>query len=188
MEYLSRFVKLRGQVISDRGYNVKSIAEASMGTSSVLYCSDTSGNPNSISLSVRPNAADGEVYGVKMKILSRFEEINELPYVLGRAARPNGSDILSFDADHMASKHEEALLTSETVRQEIRLNTEDLRISPIVKEIETSTIFRLEPVDKNSIVAWQRTCTYLTRSDDHYVDAKGRPVDLRWYNVQYSRV
>lgn len=140
-------------------------------------------------MSVRPNEAEGSVYDVKLKVLSRQQDEALMPKVLGRGVCPDGSDVYQLNESEMVgfgdNKH--ALYTTETVRQVIQLSTNDLRVLPIMKDIETTSVFVLNSEKPDSITGWQRTCTYLVKSDAKYIDARGRPVDVRWYEIQYSR-
>lgn len=140
-------------------------------------------------MSVRPSDAEGSVYDIKLKVISRQQDEAPMPNVLGRAVCPDGSDVYHVnERDTVSSaKNTRALYTTESVRQTIRLSTDDLRVSPIVKDVETTSVFVLDPQEANTIVAWQRTCTYLVKSDARYVEARGRPVDVRWYELQYYR-
>lgn len=187
-------------VVSDRAYNVQAIAEASMGPRSVLYRTEPEESPYVMRMSIRPNLADGNIFDVKLHVVARQQETIAMPLVIGRRARSDGSDIYVYDVDETNSTGNEndmvndgnniklALVTSETVRQNVMLKNDDLRVAPQIKEIETTTVFELNATSNTLIKSWQRTCTYLPKSDLRYIDTKGRPVDVRWYELQYVKL
>lgn len=196
--YKARFVKHGSSVVSDRAYNVQSIAEASMGSGSVLYRTDVEESPHVMEMSIRPNLAAGEIFSVKLHVIARQQETIPFPGVLGRRARSDGSDIHLFDSedwngakavdgDYRNNNKKIALLTSETVRQKVVPKSDDLRVAPQIKEVETTTVFEVNDGEDGLISSWQRTCTYVPKSDLKYIDTKGRPVDVRWYELQYAR-
>lgn len=197
--YNARFVKRGNTVVSDRAYNVQAIAEASMGPRSVLYRTEPEESPHVMRMSIRPNLADGNIFDVKLHVVARQQETIAMPTVIGSRARSDGSDIYVHDVDEInntggkndmgneSNNNKLALVTSETVHQNVMLKNNDLRVSPQIKEIETTTVFELNGKSDTMIKSWQRTCTYLPKSDLRHIDTKGRPVDVRWYELQYVR-
>lgn len=156
--YDSRFIRAPGgKVISDRAYNTARIAAAAMGTDAVLDCVPS--GINQIGLSLRPNSAEGAIFAVVLSVLAR--------------------DCVKSDGKF--------LYVSELVRQSVRHGGEtDLKTHSQVREIETSCLYSLNE-GADFIAAKQRTVSYLPRSDLHYADAKGRPVDIRNYDLVYNR-
>lgn len=189
LEYGSRFISKDTRVISDRLYNVRTIAESSMGKSSVLYNhAEREAGGTIMRMTIRPTFPDAyNLFDVTLKVIGRIQtgekmwNLQELPLRLGKSARSDGSDV------HMFERPCRGVITSETVRQSVTLKNDDLRIAPQVKIVETLTIFQVDSAEESKLKCWQRTCTYLPKSDLRYVDAKGRPVDLRWYEVEYIR-
>lgn len=180
--YSSRFRKIGSQVISDRTYNVKSIAKASMGSRAVLDCTQPRDDANQLTLSLSPDAANGALYNVKMKVLSRQQQESVLPvdFPMKMSKVENGMN-------ESTELNKKGLYTAETTRQDIRLDTSDPRVSSQVRDIETITVFDISGDNFDVIDSWQRTSSYLTRSSLQYVDAKGRPIDVRCYHVKYRR-
>lgn len=168
---------------------MQAIAEASMGPQSVLNCTLAGNSPNRLTTTIRPNGADGEVFLVTMKALARQQQEGPLPGVIGDAdVRPAFmAEPAETESSTIANVDGKGLYTSEMVVQEVRRETEDLRVMPLIKEIETTTLFITKPMDENCIEAWQKTSSYLTRSSLQYVDAHGHPVDVRWYKLKYYR-
>lgn len=200
--YKSRFIHTssnKALSVADRGYNVAAIAEASMGSGSVLQCTETLNSDNvvgDLTLTVRPSQADGHVFVVGLKMKARTQQRGNVPLVLGKGLRPDGGSVFERTTNESYERNETALWVSETVRQEVRRGDEEneLRGSNIlVKDVETTTVYIVpqsvttERDDVTEIRAWQRTCSYLDRGDLKATDARGRPVDVRWYELQYKR-
>lgn len=178
--YPSRFVRFGGRVVSDRAFNVKTIAEATMGSRCVLDCRTVGKGVNYLTTTVRPNGGAAGVFVVNMKTLFRQAQKGPLSKAMVEKFHPdNGMSAMDEGA--------EGLFTSEMVRQEVRLDTSDMKVMPMIREVETVTLFMLREGTRDRISAWQKTSSYLTRSDLKYVDAKGRPVDVRWYQLKYWR-
>lgn len=161
-----------------------------MGTSSVLDCFQPGDNPNRLTAIVRPNEAGGGVFIVTLKALARQQQEGPLPRAVGEGVEAEVRT--TFDTEPSEAKRASdeigfGLYTSEMVRQEVRLDTEDLRVTPMIREVETTTLFVTKPKNENVIEAWQKTSSYLTRSSLLYADARGRPVDVRWYQLKYYR-
>lgn len=160
-----------------------------MGPRSVLECTLPGNSPNRLTTTIRPNGADGKVFLVSMKALARQQQEGPLPGVIGDPdVRPAFmGEPTETESSTIANVDGEGLYTSEMVLQEVRPETEDQRMMPLIKEIETTTLFITKPKDENCIEAWQKTSSYLTRSSLQYVDAREHPVDVRWYKMMYYR-
>ena len=136
-------------------------------------------------MTLRPNAADGAVFNVDLRVIARQQQTDNIPANLESrfsversvAGSVNEGDAIFFPG----------LYTSETMRQEVRPNTDNLRVMPLIKEVETTTVFITDQKDEKVIRGWQKTNVYLSKSDLRYPDARGRPVDVRWYRLKYSR-
>lgn len=187
LKYESRFIQFDGHVVCDRPFNVTAISRSTMGPYSVLDCDLVGDSPNYLKMSIRPSGGNGSIFFVGIKTIARQQQTSELPPNLGNEF-DGGSfeqrEYLKGDLDNCTM----GLFTSETVRQEIQLDTENLRIQPLIKHVETTTVFLDQPGNFDTITAWQKTSIYLTRSSLKYVDARGKPIDVRWYRVRYSRV
>lgn len=189
LKYTSRFIRSGKNVVADRTFNVKTIAEATMGPQSVLECSQPGNSPNRLAATLRPSGTGDSVFLVSMKALARQQQEGPIPGAIGDPdVRPAFiADPTSTESSTIADVDGMGLYTSEMVRQEVRPETQDLRVSPSIKEVETTTLFITKPMDENCIEAWQKTSSYLTRSNLQYVDAHGRPTDVRWYKLKYYR-
>ena len=153
-----------------------------MGSRAVLDCVQLGDDVNQLTLSLSPDAANGAIYNVKMKVLSRQQQESALPIEFPIRM----SKVENFMNESVESKRK-GLYTAETTRQDVRLDTSDPRVSSQVRVIETITVFDVTGDNFDVIDSWQRTSSYLTRSSLEYVDAKGRPIDVRCYHVKYRR-
>ncbi|KAL7547990.1 hypothetical protein ACHAWF_011266 [Thalassiosira exigua] len=174
LEYRARFVTQSGgdesgggtYVAADREYNAREIAKAAMGAFSVV---DTPvATPNRYSCLLAP--PDGSSNLIRVDILA-----------LARKSEPSSTD---------------KFVCSEFVRQIVspaqRNNPNAPPVSPLsVKEIETISIY--DVVGKDRIQCRQRTATFLVPSQTDPIAFKkwqlsqGRPVDIRYYDVTYTR-
>ena len=176
LEYKARFVTQSGgeessgtYVAADREYNAREIAKAAMGTYSVV---DTPvATPNRYSCLLAPPESSG------------------------------ANNLICVDILALARKSEtvsaEKFVCSEFVRQIVspaqRNNPNAPPVPPLsVKEIETISIYT--KVGKDVIDCRQRTATYLVPSQTDPIAFKkwqlsqGRPVDVRYYDVTYTRL
>lgn len=177
LEYRARFVAPPGggddaagggdRLVADREYNAREMAKAAMGEYSVV---DTPlATPNRYSCLLAPPGG--------------------------------GSDLLCVDIVAIARKAEpatspDAFACSEFVRQIVspsrRNNPNAAPVSPLsVKEIETISIYTV--VGEDTITCRQRTASFLVPSQTDPIALKkwqmsqGRPVDVRYYDVTYTR-
>lgn len=167
-------------MISDRSYNVKAIAEATMGRQCVLDCRLVGNDVNFMTATIRPHEGSAGIFVVNLRTLFRQVQKGPLQKEVVEGYHIDGG-VSSMEHDL------EGFYTSEMVRQEVQLDKSDLRAVPMIREVETTTLFTMNEGIQDQISAWQKTCSYLTKSDLKYVDAKGRPVDVRWYQLKYSR-
>jgi hypothetical protein len=161
LRYRTRFLRVSDErCVPDREFNLKSIAEASMGAVAVM---DLVSSPNRVSASLLPKGAGGQTFNVEILMTGREQE---------------------------AAGGE--LLTMELGRNIVSSSGSGGRIS--LKEIETLTSFEvLEGGDR--IRSKQRTMTYLVPAQEPgsvefrmWRATRGRPVDVRDYDVSYVRV
>ena len=174
MQYKARFIpSSSNSIIADRDYNVREIAKSAMGNFSVLDIPIAT--PNRFSLTLAPDKSN-TLLSVDLLSLARRQEC--------------------IDATHFHC--------SEVVRQIIqpvnnRNNNNALPTAgsggrgPLLKEIETISLYTC--VKPNSeIVAKQRTATFLMPSQTDpmamkmWEYAKGRPIDVRFYDVYYTKI
>eukprot|EP00638_Chattonella_subsalsa_P010001 CAMPEP_0117756972 /NCGR_PEP_ID=MMETSP0947-20121206/14431_1 /TAXON_ID=44440 /ORGANISM="Chattonella subsalsa, Strain CCMP2191" /LENGTH=330 /DNA_ID=CAMNT_0005576731 /DNA_START=28 /DNA_END=1020 /DNA_ORIENTATION=+ len=162
--YLSRFRYLPdGRVIADRAFNIESITSSAMGKNSVLEV-PFQDDPNDVKFTISPAGANGNVFKASLKTMGRIIE--------------SGPDKVTGNP---------SFSVSETVRQVVS-STTDLRFDPLVKDIETITIYSLK--SENEIRALQRTATYIVPVDPvqriKYEKSRGNAVDVRCYSVIYK--
>lgn len=173
LEYKARFVTLGGgenagstYVAADREYNAKEIAKAAMGAYSVV---DTLvATPNRYSCVLAPPGGSTNLISVDILAIARKSE----------------------------STISEKFICSEFVRQIVsparRNNPNAPPVPPLsVKEIETISMY--DVVGKDEIRCRQRTATFLVPSQTDPIAFKkwqlsqGKPVDVRYYDVIYTR-
>jgi len=154
-----------------------------MGPTSILEISQPKESPNRLTSTIRPDEANGATFIVSIKSLARQQQESIIGR-LGEDFDANANAIFAGGVVGGAGKL--GLYTSETVRQEVRLDTEDLRAMPLERDVETTTLFLLGG-GRNEVEAVQRTSSYFTWSNMQYDDARGRPFDVRYYHVKYTR-
>lgn len=178
LEYKARFVsRSEGDesvggtynIVADREYNAREIAKAAMGSFSVI---DTPvATPNRYSCLLAP--PDGSSNLISVDILA-----------IGRRS----AEVASLSPDKF--------ICAEFVRQIVspvqRSNPNGIPVSPLsVKEIETISMYNT--VNKDKIECRQRTATYLVPSQTDPIAfrkwqmSQGQPVDVRCYDVTYTR-
>lgn len=174
LEYKARFITQTGgedaggsYVAADREYNAKEIAKAAMGGYSVFDTPIATPNRYSCVLSP-PEGSNSGLIGVDI-------------ITLARKAEPISAD---------------KFVCSEFVRQivspAVKVNPNAPPVSPLsVKEIETISIYT--KVDNDKVCCKQRTATFLVPSQTDPIALKkwqlsvGKPVDVRYYDVTYTR-
>lgn len=158
LEYAVRFVAGEGGAVADRRFNVERIAEAAMGGASVLEC-EVAGF-NFVRVGLRLRQAGGGVFVVAMESL-------------GREGR---------------GEQEDGFFASEMVRQSVRAGGDGDRGSggkAQVADVLTECFYEI--VGEDRIVARQRTSVFAGRGDAREREARGRPVDVREYDVTFTR-
>jgi hypothetical protein len=168
-EQLSAVVStgISNNVISDRLYNVEQIALASMGANSVIDDAQKDSDlARRLSLAVSPIASNGTVFDIELIVTDRDQA----------QRTPDTFEALERTAQVI------------TVRANIAMPP-----APLRKEIETITSYTR--MDANTIVAVQRTATFLSPIDPRYRLAAARDprvsntaVDIRKYIVTYKKL
>mmetsp|Transcript_8227 Transcript_8227/g.22827 ORF Transcript_8227/g.22827 Transcript_8227/m.22827 type:complete len:266 (-) Transcript_8227:1784-2581(-) len=168
--YESRFLKTAsGTAIADREYNVKSIAKAAMGENSVLDVPLAS--PNKFTAILAPKGSPSMLQVDLVTLNRRQENISQN----------------RFDC-------------SEVVREIVSsLDEKGRRSGPgsggsasILKELETTSIYTYDP-EKDCVYCTQRSASFILPSQQNPMAIKmwevsrGRPVDVRYYDVRYTR-
>jgi len=167
--YKARFINGQDEnVIADREYNAKEIAKAAMGDYSVIDTPIATPNRYSCLLAPPSNSGTDNLISV---------------------------DILAIKRKAEAITSPDKFVCSEYVRQVVtpsQKGNPNAQIPPLsVKEIETISIYNV--VNKDKIECRQRTATFLVPSQTDQIAfqkwsiSKGRPVDIRYYDVSYTR-
>jgi hypothetical protein len=174
LNYESRFIEtktdpLRNYVIADRAFNIQSIAMAAVGPKSVLDMSLIT--PNKVSVILAPPGAPNLVKIDLLTLNRRQEEPDDTHFYCSEVVREILSPIGNRDAKTALK-------------------------SPILKEVETTSLYQrvLDPKSKNEIVKCrQRSASYLVPSQDNptlfrmWEMSQGKPVDVRFFDVTYTR-
>lgn len=164
LRYESRFVPNGGStVIADREYNVRGIAKAAMGTNSVVDVPLAS--PNKLTAILAPQGSPG-LLKVDLLTINRRQEV---------------VDDLNFDC-------------SESVREIVSPVGQAPSSNPniILKEIETTSLYTFDP-KKDLVRCTQRSAAFLLPSQvspmtmSMYQASRGRAVDVRFYDVTYTK-
>ena len=165
LDYESRFIPDgTGRFVADREFNVKSIAKVAMGPNSVVDVSMAT--PNKFSCLLSPIGSPS-MLTVDLLVLNRRQE---------------NVDATNFHC-------------SEVVREVVspvgQSGTPSRPQSPLLKEIETASLYRL--VRPTEIRCIQRSATFLLPSQQDPLAMKfwqmsqGRPTDVRFYDVVYTK-
>jgi hypothetical protein len=186
-EYSARFLSstLAGGseeivIVADREYNSREIAKAAMGTFSVV---DTPiATPNRYTCLLAPQGNDtGDLISVDILAIGRRAEpkspLRQNKFVCAEYVR----QIVSRAKQRRGGDNPNSL--SLTVAAPLS-----------VKEIETISIYSADNDKMDRITCQQRTATYLVPSQTDPIAFKkwqlsgGRPVDVRRYDVIYTRI
>ena len=158
LKYDCRFLPAVGeQTIADREFNVKSIARVAMGENSVVDVSLATPNKFSCLLSLEGAPS---LITVDLLVLNRRQE---------------KVDDTHFDC-------------SEVVREIV---SGIQRKAAILKEVETTSLYTL--LGDGTVQCRQRSATFLLPSQQDpmalqmWQATRGRPIDVRFYNVQYTK-
>lgn len=164
LSYESRFISTSRTVTADREYNVRSIAKAAMGENSVFDISLAS--PNKFSCVLAPSGSPSLLKVDLITLLRRQETI----------------DTNHFDC-------------SEVVREivaPVGQSGPSANTASILKEVETTSLYTYDPV-KDVIRCRQRSAAFLLPSQQNpgamkmFEYSRGRPIDVRFYDVVYTR-
>lgn len=172
LRYRARFVEGKSGIIADRDFNVREIVKQAMGENAVQDVSLAT--PDKFSCLLSPAGA-GQVLSVDLLTLARRQE--------------------TIDAKKFHC--------AEVVRQVVApINQNKPQMTPLppqqpsskmvlLKEIETASLYTLE--DENKVRCVQRSATFLLPSQQDplaqqlWQMSRGRPIDVRFYDVTYTR-
>ena len=158
-------------IISDRLYNLKSIAKSSMGEKSIVDETQRSNDlANNMNLIISPLQSNGNFFDINLQVTDReYKNIDNKLYVLERTKQ-----------------------TIRNVMPETEFSNQRISQPSLQKEIETITSYSI--IDDNTILAKQRTATYLCNLDPRYkklieIEPKisDTAIDIRYYEITYNR-
>jgi hypothetical protein len=164
LRYESRFINAGQDVIADREYNVKSIAKAAMGPNSVVDI--PLATPNKFSAILAPVGSPSLLKVDLITLLRRQENV----------------DATHFDCSEVVREIVAPVGQSGPV-----VNT-----ATILKEVETTSLYTYDP-QQDKIHCRQRSAVFLLPSQQNpmamkmFEYSRGRPIDVRFYDVMYSR-
>jgi len=181
ISYRSRFLPLDSISIADREFNVKEIVGSTMGPNSVLDVPIVS--PNKLSTILAP-AGSSQMFQADLITLKRREEnINSCEFHCSEVVR---QIIAPVNTNNNNAKGSSGIPGSSTSRPKT-----------LLKEIETVSLYVALPSPDNTIKeirCKQRTATFLqpSQQDPYQYEmwraTKGRPIDVRFYDITYTKV
>lgn len=172
LHYQSRFLSESGNIVADREFNVKSIAQVALGTNSIVDVSLST--PNKFSCLLAPNGSPS-LLTVDLIVLNRRQEtINATTFHCSEVVREIVSPV-----------PQDGSTTAAAQKQSFS--------SPLLKEIETTSLYTLMSGAAPEIHCRQRSATFLLPSQRDPMAMKmweysrGRPIDVRFYDVIYTK-
>ena len=169
--------------IADREYNVRSIAEAAMGPSSVLDVPFVS--PNKLTCILAPVGSPSVLQATLLILNRRQETISDTKFDCSEVVQ----EIVAPAASATTSSGGPSSSSSSSSNSSSRNN---MMMPRILKQVETTSLYSYDP-KRDVITCRQRSATYLLPSQEDPVALKmwqasrGRPVDVRFYDVVYTR-
>jgi hypothetical protein len=154
--------------IADREYNVASLAKAALGVNSMVSVNEAT--PNKFSCLLAPTGSPNLLRVDLLTLNRRQEYLSEHRFDCSEVVREIVST-LDAQGNRIASGG---------------------RQQALMKEIETTSLYTLSD-DQNQIKCRQRSAAFLLPSQNDAVALKlweasrGRPVDVRYYDVLYTR-
>ena len=167
LRYDCRFLTANSDsVIGDREFNVKSIVKVSMGENSIVDVSTAT--PNKFSCLLAPKGSSS-LLSVDLIVLNRRQEKDSDPNV--------------FYCSEVVREIAKPVDESQQQRQ---------RRPSVLKEIETTSVYTYDPL-KDEVRCTQRSAAFLLPSDSNemamrmWQASRGRAIDVRFYDVTYTR-
>lgn len=163
-------------IIADRGYNVQSIATAALGRNSVVDIPFVSANKLTAILSPigAPNPLRVDLFTVNR----RQEYVDDTHFHCSEVVREIVSSVGNKDGNANSRSSASSMST-------------------ILKEVETTTLYTLniDPKDPNKVTirGRQRSAKFLVPTQNDatsfrlYEMTRGKPVDVRFYDVVYTK-
>ncbi|GKY98735.1 hypothetical protein MPSEU_000829800 [Mayamaea pseudoterrestris] len=175
LEYTSRFVPVSTgsdemkYCIADREFNIGSIAKAALGINSLINVNLVS--PNKFSCILAPTGSPNLLQVDLITLNRRQETVSD--------SRFDCSEVVREIVSTLDSKGN-VVMNGNTQRR------------PLLKEIETTSLYTLND-DANSFTCRQRSAAFLLPSQNDpmalkmWEAARGRPVDVRYYEIVYTK-
>lgn len=169
--YECRFVRGAGDhgCIADRAYNVQNIAQAAFGRNSVVDIPVAT--PNKLTAIVAPTGAPTLLQVDLFTIRRRQETLDDTHFVGSEVVREIVSPVYSSTSSSASSRSS---------------------VPTVLKEVETTSLYTYD-VARNRVTCRQRSAAFLLPSQSNPVQlrmwelSRGRPVDVRFYNVVYTK-
>jgi len=168
LQYDCRFLRTtETAVIADREFNVRNIARVAIGPNSVVDV--PMATPNKFACIMVPAGAPFMISVELLTLNRRQETIDDTHFDCSEVVR----EIVSPVGDSSGGAAPQQ------------------RRASILKEIETTSLYTL--VNKDSVICRQRSATFLLPSQQDpmalrmWQATQGRPIDVRFYDVQYTR-
>lgn len=166
LKYEARFLKNSDSTtttIADREFNVKSIAKVAMGVNSVMDV--PMATPNKFCCILLPQGSPSMLRVDLFVLNRRQEDVDETHFDCAEVVR------------EIVSPVDSSIPTANR--------------SPILKEVETTSLYTLQP--NGGISCRQRSATFLLPSQQDpmalqmWQATRGRPIDVRYYDVTYTK-
>ncbi len=161
-------------IVADREYNVRSIAQAAMGSNSVLDLPFVS--PNKLTCILAPAGSPSILQATLLILNRRQETISDTKFDCSEVVQEIVAPTSTPGAGGPSSSN--TMMTTMMPR--------------ILKQVETTSLYTYDP-KRDAISCRQRSATYLLPSQQDPVALKmwqasrGRPVDVRFYDVVYTK-
>jgi hypothetical protein len=199
LTYSCRFVRGEGdKIVADRGYNIKTIASASMGSVSVL---DLAATPNEVKCALQPSNAGGVLFKVDILALSRKQQYDESSnvYVFDEVGRNVVETVVGGERKSVGLKEVETISSYEQVGEGKVRGRQKVRAKKLSSRRDYSLIMpchsqRLPPPHPSPPHPYPQSLTYLVPSPDPstmefkmWAATGGKPIDVRTYDVTYTK-
>ena len=170
LQYRARFVDGSVGTIADREFNVREIVKSAMGINSVVDVEMAT--PNKFSCLLSPKGASS-VLSVDLLTLARRQET---------------IDDKNF---HCSEVVQQVVAPIDQSKPRNSLTPQEPSKTILLKEIETASLYTF--FDNKTIKCIQRSATFLQPSQQDPIAfqlwqmSRGRPIDVRFYDVTYTR-
>jgi hypothetical protein len=197
LNYQSRFLPVsissnNNGCIADREFNVKSLAKVALGVNSVVDV--RLATPNQFSCILAPNGSPSLLRVDLLTLQRRQEQVSDVRFDCSEVVQ----EIVTVVADPNTNGASSSS-TSTTKQPSEASSSRNPSPLPLLKQVETTSLYTLVRPDK--ISCQQRSATFLVPPSSMmqtdslqqqqlqlalYQAARGRPVDVRFYSVEYT--